>query len=262
MLKPGNVCTTTSITQSPFPPFLLQQTHSLLSVVNKVAFHLDGRTIAACSADHSLKLWDSRTHQLIQHYPAHNDSVTDMSLHPVSFLISFPFTHPTQGGNYILTSSKDSSMRIWDIREGRLIYTLHGHTGPTLAANFSHDGSFFASGGVDQLVMVWRSNLLGLGSEVTESFPVDRCPRSFDEVEIPQSRVPKSKTNEQRAPPRPATAPHDSRVAAPERMRKNPQIPPQQSPQKNQEPPPPPALDRNQVPPALVGMMDHIIGQV
>lgn len=44
---------------------------------------MDGRTIAACSADHTLKLWDSRTHQLIQHYPAHSDSVTDMSLHPV-----------------------------------------------------------------------------------------------------------------------------------------------------------------------------------
>lgn len=53
---------------------------------------MDGRTIAACSADRSLKLWDSRTHQLIQHYPAHNDSVTDMSIHPVSFFFFFFFT--------------------------------------------------------------------------------------------------------------------------------------------------------------------------
>jgi centriolar protein POC1 len=158
-------------------------------------------------------------------------------------------------------------MRIWDIREGRLIYTLHGHTGPTLAANFSHDGSFFASGGVDQLVMVWRSNLLGLGTEVAESFPVDRCPRSFDEAESPRPRTAlRSRANDQRAPssrvepvPRPTTAP--PRVAAPERIQRNPQAPPQQSPQKIQ-PPPPPALDRDQVPPALVGMMDHIIGQV
>lgn len=48
---------------------------------------MDGRTIAACSADKTLKLWDSRTHQLIQHYPAHNDSVTDMSIHPVCYYV-------------------------------------------------------------------------------------------------------------------------------------------------------------------------------
>jgi centriolar protein POC1 len=269
-----NACTTISITPSTLlPSLLLFLSVTQCSVVNKVAFHMDGRTIAACSADHSLKLWDSRTHQLIQHYPAHNDSVTDMSLHPVSPTLSSLFDlTPNQSGNYILTSSKDSSMRIWDIREGRLIYTLHGHTGPTLAANFSQDGSFFASGGVDQLVMVWRSNLLGLGSEVTESFPLERCPRSFDEAESPRPQVaPKAKVNDQRPPcsrvdpttRRPVTAPRGPRVTAPEKIHKNPQAPPQQSPQKIQTPPAPaPSLDREQIPPALVGMMDHIIGQV
>jgi hypothetical protein len=174
-------------------------------------------------------------------------------------------------------------MRIWDIREGRLIYTLHGHTGPTLAANFSQDGSFFASGGVDQLVMVWRSNLLGLGSAVTEEFPVDRCPRSFRETEsvaAPHARghgsrngtgiSHKVKTNY--PPPstkQPVPSPHaaHSRPTPPsppgQRNRPSTAPPPQpRQPTDHLPQPTPPPFDRDQIPPALVGMMDHIIGQV
>jgi WD40 repeat protein len=40
-----------------------------------------------------------------------------------------------------------------------LFYTLHGHkNGPTTAAVFSETGDFFATGGSDAQVMVWRSN--------------------------------------------------------------------------------------------------------
>lgn len=53
------------------------------SVVNQVGFHRDQQCLASCSADKTLKLWDIRSHQLIQHYPAHTSSVTGMSMHPV-----------------------------------------------------------------------------------------------------------------------------------------------------------------------------------
>lgn len=55
--------------------------------------------------------------------------------------------------------SKDSSLKIWDLREGRLLYTLQGHQGPVFDTSFTKDGHFFASVGVDQLVMVWKTNL-------------------------------------------------------------------------------------------------------
>lgn len=49
--------------------------------------------------------------------------------------------------------------QIWDLREGRLVYTLKGHSGPVTACAFSADGTHFASGGEDGLVMSWRSHL-------------------------------------------------------------------------------------------------------
>lgn len=50
-------------------------------------------------------------------------------------------------------------VKIWDVKEGHLFYTLHGHkNGPTTTAVFSPSGDFFATGGSDSQVMVWKSN--------------------------------------------------------------------------------------------------------
>lgn len=68
----------------------------------------------------------------------------------------------------MLSSSKDCSLKIWDLREGRLLFTLLGHSGPVNAAKFSADGHFFASGGADQLAMIWKSNFFGVDAPVIE----------------------------------------------------------------------------------------------
>ena len=43
--------------------------------------------IVSGSRDRTIKLWDLRSHQLIQHYAAHSDSVTSLSFHPVSYYV-------------------------------------------------------------------------------------------------------------------------------------------------------------------------------
>ena len=49
-------------------------------------------------------------------------------------------------------------LQVWDLQEGQLFYTLHGHEGPTLGVAFSPGGDHFASAGADEQVMVWRTN--------------------------------------------------------------------------------------------------------
>ncbi|CAN0445932.1 unnamed protein product, partial [Discosporangium mesarthrocarpum] len=50
--------------------------------------------------------------------------------------------------------------KIWDLREGRLLYTLKGHQASANSACFSPSGGLLASGGADGVVMVWKTNLL------------------------------------------------------------------------------------------------------
>jgi centriolar protein POC1 len=60
---------------------------------------------------------------------------------------------------YLASSSQDATLKIWDLRQGQLLYTLYGHEGSTTAVTYSQQGDYFASGGVDNMVMVWRSNI-------------------------------------------------------------------------------------------------------
>lgn len=43
----------------------------------------------------------------------HSAAVNALSFHP--------------SGNYLVTASSDSTLKILDLMEGRLLYTLHGH---------------------------------------------------------------------------------------------------------------------------------------
>jgi centriolar protein POC1 len=100
--------------------------------------------VAACSSDYTIKIWDLRSNQLLQHYPAHTDVVNQIEFHP--------------SGNYLLSGSADSTLKIWDLKEGHLFYTLHAHKGSAMGVRFSPSGEYFASVGSDEQVMVWKTN--------------------------------------------------------------------------------------------------------
>lgn len=65
--------------------------------------------------------------------------------------------HPKN--NYLITTSLDAKIKIWEINKGILDYTLYGHNGSTNTVAFSKYGDYFATGGSDSLAMVWKTNL-------------------------------------------------------------------------------------------------------
>lgn len=88
---------------------------------------------------------DIRNNQLLQHYSAHDSSVSAIDFHP--------------SGNYLLSSSVDSSIRLWDLKQGHQLYTIHGHPSPVHSCAFNATGDAFVTGGGDQRVITWNSNL-------------------------------------------------------------------------------------------------------
>eukprot|EP00356_Strombidium_inclinatum_P013428 CAMPEP_0170485544 /NCGR_PEP_ID=MMETSP0208-20121228/4798_1 /TAXON_ID=197538 /ORGANISM="Strombidium inclinatum, Strain S3" /LENGTH=96 /DNA_ID=CAMNT_0010759233 /DNA_START=672 /DNA_END=961 /DNA_ORIENTATION=+ len=67
-------------------------------------------------------------------------------------------------------AAADSTLKIWDLRMGHILYTLYGHEGASTSAAFSPCGDYFTTGGSDSVVMVWKSNLDENEQEFIEDF--------------------------------------------------------------------------------------------
>ena len=132
------------------------------------------------------QIWDIRTNKLLQHYQVHDDAVTSLAFHPSgNFLLtssadatlkvsrgaapisksSYPFLSPLflslSSFSLLLSLSRSPPpqlSKILDLHEGHLFYTLHGHQSGATATAISPDGAFFASGGDDSQVLIWKTN--------------------------------------------------------------------------------------------------------
>lgn len=69
-----------------------------VSGVRTVKFHPHGSVIAAASADNSIKLWDVRSRQLLQHYAAHDAAVNAIDFHP--------------SGDFLISASDDTALKV------------------------------------------------------------------------------------------------------------------------------------------------------
>lgn len=166
----------------------------------------------------------------MQHYPAHTDAVTDISFHP--------------SGNYLASASDDTSLKIWDLREGHLFYTLNGHEGATTSVCFSPQGDYFASGATDDQVMVWKTNFDQVLND-TPAAPVREKPKRPNQSN--------SMAHQQEAPvPIRAKIPQ---VAAAEELVDYETAPIPESASGG-------GADMEELPERLASTLDHIIGQL
>ncbi|MCC3777848.1 helix-turn-helix domain-containing protein [Streptomyces sp. UNOB3_S3] len=109
--------------------------------VNAVAFSPDGRMLATASADHSVKLWDTATREVLATLSGHTDSVEGVAFSP--------------DGRTLATVGVDRSVKLWDVTTHRLITTLLGHRDAVTSVAFSPDGHTVATAGFDRTVRLW-----------------------------------------------------------------------------------------------------------
>lgn len=99
-----------------------------------------GRMIAAALQDRTIRLFDARSCEEIQ-------KMTD------SFLCTSIAFSPR--GDVLASGGVDHIVKIWDVRTGKLLSKLEGHTYPVLTLAFSPDGSRLVSGSGDTTLIVW-----------------------------------------------------------------------------------------------------------
>jgi len=72
----------------------------------------------------------------------HTEGITAIALSPDS--------------RYLVSSSYDQTLRVWQLSTGRPLRVLTGHSGPVYSVAISPDGRWVASGGEDHTVRLWN----------------------------------------------------------------------------------------------------------
>ena len=99
--------------------------------------------IASGGDDAKVKLWDTAGN-LLQTMSGHTGSVYGVKISP--------------NGSYVVSASKDKTIKIWDAANGSLVRTLTGHTADVKCVDISDDGTKIVSGGADSLIKIWDFN--------------------------------------------------------------------------------------------------------
>jgi WD40 repeat protein len=149
--------------------------------VLSVRFSPDGRQLLSGSYDKTARLWDIASRDTLQEFKGHSWWVWAAEFSP--------------DAQRIVTAGQDGKAIVWEKERGarseereslarssllapRSLYTertsFTGHEGAVYSARFSPDGNLVATGGYDNLVMIWNPS---------EVFPADINARLKDEPE-------------------------------------------------------------------------------
>ena len=170
-----------------------QVTHTLRGhsdAINSVAFHPAGDILASGSADHTIKIWDVKTHQLLHSIQAHTGPVKDLSFNKDGTILasaSADYTvklwkvdgyqliktlskhtgvvsvvdfHPN--GKTLISGSHDNTLMIWSVKDYRMLQKISDHTDAIICLAINSDGSYFASGSSDKNIKIWNTEDEGL----------------------------------------------------------------------------------------------------
>jgi hypothetical protein len=113
-------------------------------VIHDLAFSPDGTSLASCSYDRLVKLWDPASGKLQRALEDHSDSVYGVSWKP--------------DGKLLASVAADRTVKIWDPATGTRLYSLGDPTDWVYAVAWSPDGKRVAAAGVDKSIRLWDIN--------------------------------------------------------------------------------------------------------
>lgn len=118
--------------------------------VNAIKWDPSGSLLASCSDDGTAKIWSLKQDKCMHDFTDHHKEIYTIRWSPTSLGTD----NPNQ--QLILASASfDSTIKLWEMEHGSLLYSLNGHRLPVYSVAFSPNGQFLASGSLDQCLHIW-----------------------------------------------------------------------------------------------------------
>jgi WD40 repeat protein len=153
-------------------------------VVSGLAISSDGSRLVSTSWDHTAKVWDVSTSALVSTWtdPDPKGRVLSAAINsdgslvvvggqPGKVILWYVNTQTTRildghrqpvcgvaispNGDLVASSSKDGTVKLWDVASGELLATFDSHTGAVNSVSFDPSGRFLVSASSDKTAKVW-----------------------------------------------------------------------------------------------------------
>lgn len=112
--------------------------------IHDLAFSPGGKTLASCSYDRLIKLWDVATGNELRTLKDHSDAVYGLAFRP--------------DGKLLASVAADRAVKVWNVETGVRLYTLADATDWVYAVAWSPDGKHLAAAGVDKSIRIWKAD--------------------------------------------------------------------------------------------------------
>eukprot|EP01060_Flectonema_neradi_P005806 TRINITY_DN1388_c0_g4_i1.p1 TRINITY_DN1388_c0_g4~~TRINITY_DN1388_c0_g4_i1.p1 ORF type:complete len:624 (+),score=124.65 TRINITY_DN1388_c0_g4_i1:52-1923(+) len=109
-------------------------------------FSQDGEKIVTASRDRTLKIWSTRSGEVL---------TTLKDKGHLGYVLSCDYS---PCNHHVVSASEDKTCKIWMAGNGRKLANLNGHTDKVYCCKYSPDAKYIASASCDQVCRVWNTD--------------------------------------------------------------------------------------------------------